>query len=230
MNNKIGKTIVAVIFVATASVPANAEMKSKSIVVESPADLPEVAQRNSEAMYLHYTGDGRAILYLEQDQGRSLAILDVSDPARIRSAAQVSIGAPSPYDFVETLRDSAVLIRYRDNSGFAVIDLGKFKNPVLTEASQFEHPAHAEALGHNGLLLASTTRPSSPVEDPQYEVVDISNPSKPAALATVEGVQERLERSETGTLFLLSNTGLTVVRRPHVEEEYETQLNQQRGN
>lgn len=229
MKHQIFKITVAVIFAATVSVQANARTHSKSIVVESPSDLPEMAQRSSEAMYLHETGSGRTVLYLEQDQGRTLGILDVTDPSAIRAIARVSIPATSSYDFVETLH-SAVLIRYRDHSGFAVIHFKKFNNPVLTAAPQFRHPADVEAFGENGLLLASTTRPSPEVEDPGYEAFDISDSSKPASLATVEGVQQRLERQETGTLFLLGRGGLTVVRRPDVEDDYAAELNSQRGN
>jgi hypothetical protein len=181
-------------------------------------------------MYLCYTGDGRAILYLEQDQGRTLAIVDVSDPAAIRAVAQIPVDARSTYDFVQTLSDSAVLIQYRDHSGFAVIDLRKFKRPMLTEAPQFQHPARVEALGNNGLLLASTTLPSPEAEDPEHDVFDMSDPSKPASLAVVEGVKQRLERQETGTVFLLGDSGLTVIRRPGVEEDYAAELNSQRGN
>lgn len=230
MKNRISKIMVAAIIAATVSVQANAKTHSKSVVVAFPSDLPEMAQRNSEAMYLHSTGGGQTVLYLEQDQGRTLAILDVSDPAAIRAVAQVSIAARSPYDFVETLRDSAVLIHYRDHSGFALINLKKFKKPVLTETPQFQHPADAETLGHSSLLLTSRTTPTTPEADPQYEVIDMSNPSKPTEIATVPGVEHRLERAETGTIFFLSNNGLTVIRRPQVEEEYELELNQQRGN
>src|SRR5208283_2873063 len=161
--------------------------------------------------------------YLEQDQGRTLAILDVTDLGTIRALAQVSIAAPAPYDFVGTFRDSTVLIHYRDHSGFAVINFKRYKQPVLAEAPQLQHPAHAEALGDDGLLLASTARSSAQVEDAQYEVIDVSNPSKPAVLTTVEGVQQRLERRETGTVFLSGNPGLTVIRRPEVEEQYKTE-------
>ena len=191
MSNTIRKMIVAAAVAATVSVQADARTHSKSIIVESLSDLPEMAQGNNEAMYLHYTGDGRAILYLEQDQGRTLAIVDVSDPAAIRAVAQVPVDARSTYDFVQTLSDSAVLIHYRDHSGFPVIHLKKFKTLVLTEAAQFQHPAHAEALGNNGLLLASTTHPSPEAEDPEFEVFDMSDPSKPASLATVEGAKQR---------------------------------------
>lgn len=230
MKYTIAKITVAAILAVTVSVEAGARTHPKSIVVVSPSQLPETAQRKSEAMYLHYTGDGRAVLYLEQDQGRTLAVLDVSDPAAIRAVAQISIAARSSYDFVQNLRDSAVLIQYRDQSGFAVINFKKFKKPVLTEAPRFQHPADAEALGHSGLLLASRATSNTPAPDPQYEVIDISNPSKPTELATVPGVKQRLVRRETGTSFFLSNNGLTVVRRLSVEADYEAELNAQRGN
>ena len=230
MKYTIAKITVAAIFAATVSVQANARTHSRSIVVESSSDLPEMAQRRSEAMYLHATGGGRTLLYLEQDKGRTLGILDVTDPGAIRAIAQVSIPATSPYDFVETLHDSAVLIRYRDHSGFAVINFKKLKKPVLTEAPQFQHPADAEALGYSGLLLASRAISNTPAPDPQYEVIDISNPSKPTELATVPGVKQRLVRRETGTSFFLSNNGLTVVRRLSVEADYAAELNAQRGN
>jgi len=73
------KTMVVAIFAAILSVQANASVRSKAIVVEFPSDLPELAQGRSEAMYLHHTGNAQAILYLEKDQGRKLAILDVTD-------------------------------------------------------------------------------------------------------------------------------------------------------
>lgn len=230
MKNSMKKWMVVAIFAMSMSVQANASVRSKTIIVDLPSDLPEMAQRGSEAIYLHETGGGKTLLYLEQDQGRTLGVLDVTDPGAIRAIAQVSIPAKSPYDFVGNLRDSAVLIHYRDHSGFAVINLKKYKQPVLAEAPQFQHPAEAEPLGYDGLLLASSTHPVYQAEDPRYQVIDVFNPSKPAVLATVEGVKQRLERTETGTLFLLSNNGLTVIRRLNVEKEYEIEQLQKEGN
>jgi len=221
MNHKIAKIMVAAVFAATVSGQANASTHSRSIVVESPSNLPEIAQRKSEAMYIHETGGGQTMLYLEQDNGRRLAILDISDLAAIRPVGEVTIAAKSPYDFVETLSDSAALIHYRDHSGFAVINFKKFKAPVLTEAPQFEHPAEAEAIGQAGLMLTSMNHPITQALDPKYEIFDMTDPSNPAAIATVDGVTQRMERPETGTVFMLSDSGLTVVRQPGVEQEYE---------
>lgn len=214
------KILVAVIFAATLMVQAHAKTQSKSVVVESSSSLPEIAQRQSEAMYLYDTEHGQTVLYLEQNAGRTLAILDVTDPARIRAIGQVSVDARGPYDFVRAASDSGALVEYRDHSGFAVIDLKKYKHPVLVE-TQWQYPARAETLGSNSLLLASTTTPSVPAPDPEYQVVGVSNTGKPVTLATIGGVQERLDRQDTGTIFLLGSDGVTVVRRPHVEAEYE---------
>src|ERR1700756_4949689 len=131
MNQNIRKMVVAATFVIAVSAPAGAIVRTKAIVVESPSDLPELAQGRGEAMYLYRTGEAKAILYIERDQGRRLAFLDVSDPANIKAVGQVSLEAPSAYDFVQDLAESAVLIHYRNHSGFAVIGFKDYRQPVL---------------------------------------------------------------------------------------------------
>jgi hypothetical protein len=228
LRNTIVNLFVGAVFAAAFTVNADAKANSKSIVVVSPAELPELAQRNSEAMYLHQTGNGRTLLYLEQDGGRRLAILDVSDPAAIHLLTQASVSAPSPYDFVRSLSDSAVLVRYRYHYGFAVINLRKAKHPVLTFTPSLENASESEGFGPSGLLMTPTKGPDS--SDPRYVVFDVSRPSHPELLGTVAGVRQRVEKADTGTLFLLSNGGLTVIRRLDVEEDYKTALNQMHGN
>src|SRR5215470_4631957 len=171
------RILVAVMFAATVMLQVEAKTQPKSVVVESPSDLPEIAQRESEAMYLHDTGDERTLLYLEQNAGRTLAILDVTDPARIRAIGQVSVDARSPYDFIQATSDSTALVEYRDHSGFAIIDFKKYKQPVFVE-TQWQAPARRETLGSNGLLLSSTPARSVRALDPRYQVVDVSNPSR----------------------------------------------------
>jgi hypothetical protein len=53
-----------------------------------------------------------------------------------------------------------------------------------------------------------------------YDVVDASNPMVPRLLTTVQKVQSELINQETGTTYLLGSAGLTIVRRPEVEEKY----------
>jgi len=220
--------ILAAVFAALVVIRADASVRSKFIIVEFPSDLPEAAQISSEAMYLHHTGAAQAILYLEQDQGRKLAILDVTDPANIRAVGQVSLNAPSPYDFVQNLDDSAALIHYRNHSGFAVISFKQYKQPTLTEEPEYVHSASLMAVGPDGLLVVSPPR-SSPSREAQYEVLSISHPSNPRPLATIKGVIQRADRPQTGTIFLLNGQGLTVVRCLATEQEHQMHVDQKRN-
>lgn len=181
-------------------------------------------------MYLHNTGSGQTLLYLEQDSGQTLAILDVANPARIEIVGRVSVPAPSPYDFVRPIDDYATLIQYRDQSGIAVVDFTHYKQPTLIATPEFPGPATAEVLGRRALLVESTNGLETLVRpERRYRVIQFSNSYHPAILATIEGVRQRLARPATGTLFFLGDKGLTVLRRPDIEEEYrihEAQKNQ----
>ena len=176
-------------------------------------------------MCLHHTNDGRTLLHLEQKKGTLLSILDVTDPSAIQSLGQVSVEAKGPYDFVRAVGLN-LLVEYRDGSGFAIVELKDYKRPALVAAPDFQYPARSEAFGHDGLLLASAPNMSPVSADPTYQVVNVSDSGKPAVLATVAGVHQRIERRETGTLFLLGSDGLTVVRRLGIESEYKTTLMQ----
>ena len=221
MNQSISKILIAATLVTFGvAVNVQAEVRSKAIVVESPSDLPELAQGRCDAMYLHRTAAAQAILYLQRDRGRKLAILDVTDPAKIHAVGEVSIDTPSAYDFVQDLSDSGVLIHYRNHSGFAVISFKNYKQPVLKSEPEYLHPASVEADGSSALLLVSAKGASAPAREPEYEVLGISNPSSPTPLATIPGVIQRLDRPSTGTVFLLNDQGLTVVRRLAAEHEH----------
>jgi len=232
MKNGMKKWMVAAIFGMALGVQASASARSKTIIVEFPSDLPELAQGPSEAMYLHHTHSAQVILYLEKDHGQKLAILDVTDPAHIQAVGQVSIAAPAAYDFVQYLGNSTVLIRYRNRSGFATISFKKYKEPVLTAEPGYLHPAKAQADGTDALLLVSTRGTSSPqVGEPQsYEVISVSGSPGPTPLATVKGVIHRADRPGTGTIFLLNEQGVTVIRSLAAEEEHQTEIWEKEGN
>ena len=66
----------------TANAVTNKPPHSRTIVVQSPSDLPVLAQTNSEAMYLHRSRDKRTVLYVESAEGTRLTALDV--PIRLR--------------------------------------------------------------------------------------------------------------------------------------------------
>ena len=206
----------------TANAVTNKPPHSRTIVVQSPSDLPVLAQANSEAMYLHKSGDERTVLYVESAEGTKLTALDVTDPAKIKRLAETQLAVPSRFDFVESVGDNHVLVRYRNGSGEALLSLKHCKHPVLGDASALTGTETAEKLGATGLLSASTDAPVGPIvdRDPTYKVWDSSKASHPNLLATVPGVTQRLSNEDTGTLFLLSDNGITVVRRLRVEEDY----------
>ena len=225
MKNLFTTTLATSMLAITLSAHAAVKSHSGSMIVEQPSDLPESAQNATDAMYLHETSAGEEILYLEQREGKRLAVLDVTDPAQIRTLSQVSVDAPAPYDFVRDLGDSAALIRYRDNSGVAVVSFRQYKRPVLSSAPAFAEASAYESLGQTGLLAESTGGvPQADSRTVGYNILDFCAPARPAVLANAPDVRQRLFLRDTGTLFLLNDQGVTVVRQPQVELEHATEL------
>jgi hypothetical protein len=205
--------------------------RSRTLVVESPSELPELAQKDGEALYLHNTGDGRMILYIEGLGGKNLSILDVTDPAKIRPIGRVDISGTVPFDFVQDVNGSAILIHYRNESGFATLNVHRIARPVITPLPTLELSHNAEMIDNTGLLVSATNTKSQPAVAPRdYEVVDTTYPSHLVLAATVGSVKQTLSNQNTGTQFLLSHEGVTVVRRPQVEQEYATRQLMMSGN
>jgi hypothetical protein len=221
----------AILAVSGATAHAAARPHSKTIVVESPDNLPVLAQVDADAMYLHDTTDGRTFLYVEAQNGRQLTVLDVTDPAGIERSAQATLPANSAFDFVRSVGDEVALIQYRNGSGVALLNFKHYKRPVLVNSPAFGNADNSEALGQTALLVTSNEATIHPFSDPRnYKVVDTSRPSQPGLLATIPEVKERLSKSDTGTLFLLNKDGVTVVRRLRVEEEHQIELAQEASN
>ena len=230
MNQHIQKIFLGVIFAVATGIPAHGSVRSKDLIVEFPADLPEVARIPSEAMYLHHTGAAQAILYLEQDHGRKLAILDVTDPANIKLVGQVSVGASAPYDFVQSIGDTQALVHFRDHSGFGVITFKDYKQPFLTNAPNYLHPAQVQRSEGDSVILTSAKSATPSSSKPQYEILSVSNSSDPKPLATIQDVTQRLDRPQTGTIFLLNSQGLTVVRSLAAEQEHRVSVDWKDSN
>jgi hypothetical protein len=223
--------LAAILAITGATASAAVRPHSKTLVVESPESLDVLAQANPEAMYLQDSNDGRTFLYVEARNGQQLTALDVTDPATIQRVAQTTIPAISAFDFLQAVGEQGVLIQYRDGSGIALLSFKHYKHPVLVTAPSLVGTETSEALGHTGLLLSSNEVVNRPTSDPRnYKVVDTANPEQPGLLATIATVKQRLDKSDTGTLFLLNKDGVTVVRRLRVEQEHQTELDQQRGN
>lgn len=181
--------------------------------------LPEVAQQGSQDLLLTESGAGTPYLYLEQKDGARLAIFDVSEPAHIRLIASVNTGVAKTYDFVQPVGDALELIRFRDGSGSALLNLKKAKSPRIENFKTSAIDA-IEMLGDSGYLAATLRTDAQRFDLQRKDVQVVDSAASPHLLATVDGVTRTAELSETGTVFLLGSRGLTVVRRLSAEQQH----------
>ena len=204
---------------------------SKTIIVESPSALPQLAQPDGEALYLHARGD-RTFLFVEGTGGKNISILEVTNPAQIREIARANISATGPFDFVRSLNDWAILISYRDQTGLAVLDLKKFDRPIVTQISSDVIGIPTQTIDDSGALLEASTHRAlaSETRATDFQVIDTSAPLRPEVVAIVPGVTQTLLKRDTGTLFLLSSRGITVIRHPGAERDYKAAVSLTRGN
>jgi len=220
---KFGSIAIAAVTGLLLTVPVQAEIKSHSenLIIEQPADLPEMARTPGQALFLYQGGDGETYLYVEQQNGTRLAIFDVTDPAKIKAAVSAPVNAPGAFDFVRYLNDRVELVRFRDSGRLAELDLREPKSPTLKITNAVSEPAHTESLGQTGLVMINAHYHyvgGAVAHD--YRVADVSTPAHPIPLATIKQVKHKVVNEETGTTYLLGSDGLTVVRRPRVEENY----------
>jgi hypothetical protein len=193
---------------------------SKDIVVVLPASLPELARHGIAFQLYSGSGDGSCYLYIEQHQGEGLLVLNVTDPGHVILTKAVPLTVPGPFDFVRMVGTSAYLVRFRDGLGMGVLDLRKPKAPVLKMVNNLQVPGPTESLGDTAFLTVSGLPTGVSAISQDYQVVDTSNPAYPSLLFTVKQVSGEIARDETGTTFLLGADGLTIIRRPCVEEQY----------
>jgi hypothetical protein len=125
---------------------------------------------------------------------------------------------------VRELSGRSELVRFRDSGQLAELDLREPKKPALKSTSSLGEAGYSESLGQTGLVMINTRyRYVGGAVAHDYRVVDVSNPAHPTPLATVKQVKHKIVNEETGTTYLFGSDGLTVLRRPRVEEDYETE-------
>jgi hypothetical protein len=226
-------TLIATMIVAATGVQVQAATRphSNTLRVETPAHFPVLAEENAQAMYLHKTGDGSALLYIEEQGGRGLSVLDVTDPAHVRRVAHTSLPSGSAFEFVRNVNDNVALIRYEDGSRVALLNMKNSRRPVLETAPALAEVAYSERIGQTGMLTTVAENSTARAADPTtYSVMDTANATGPELLATIPAVTERVVNGDTGTMFLLNRDGVTMVRRLRVEAEHQVELTQERGN
>lgn len=233
MNNILKSTLAIGFVVAVAALTSTAKAeiysKWKQLVVMEARDLPEQAELPGNSLFLHSDSAGSTYLYVEQQQGGRLSVFDVTDPARIKLVVSAPLAAEGAFDFVRPLGDYAELVDFRNSQKEAVLDLRKARRPVFRALPTVTDLGGAENLGVGGLLVTSQPHRYVSAVGRDYQVIDIAA-SAPTQLATIPDVRHRVTNDETGTTFLLGSDGLTVIRRPRVEEEYKIQQLQMEHN
>ncbi len=215
----MGAVVVLAAWLGLRVAQAEVVSRSKDIVILEPRDLPEAASIVGESMHLRDVGNGGKYLYIEQQHLSRMIVLDVTDPSQIRIVGSVKFTASAPFDFVRDLGNSAMLVRFRDSTGAAILDLRHPRQPRLTMSSRQLAASDIRPLGDTTML--ATTEEASQIE-PQihdYQVLDTSDPSRPLSLAKVADVRDIATDSVTGATYLLGSAGLTVIRRPGMEEK-----------
>src|ERR1700756_2111588 len=101
------RAVLGIVATGTLAAPGAYAGPSNNLILVPPAVLAELARQQGEAMLLLDTIDGRTPLYIEQNQGARLAILDVTDPGHVKGEGSVQLDA-APFDFRQG-RGSAVL-------------------------------------------------------------------------------------------------------------------------
>jgi hypothetical protein len=202
--------------------PVHAEVRSKSneIIVLQPTDLPEQAQTPGNSFFLYSDGQGCTYLYIEQQQGARLTTFDVSDPSKIKFVSSSTLTSPGPFDFVRPVGSRAELIRYRDDKGVGVLDLHAPKKPVVKVIAGLSQSGSTQSIGEQAFMMIDEPYNYIRAVPRDYQVIDISSPSDPHLLTTVKEVKHQVINEDTGTTFLLGSDGLTVIRRPSVENDY----------
>jgi hypothetical protein len=190
VNKTIGK--IAVVGTMFSAFVAHAASVGNVIVVP-PSELPAASREYSEAMMLHETLTGKLYLYIEQQQGAQLAVLDVTNPARIKAEKPVALNVAGPFDFVGSAGSRNELIRFRGTGQEAVLDLHKAKVPSVDALPE--------------IIVTGQLMPSSAQQTPYQRVSD------------VKGVRQEITDDQTGTTYLLAEEGLFVVRRPSVQPQ-----------
>ena len=202
---------------AVASPAAFAQPLSK-IVLVPPTELPDLARQSGEAMLLQRRSGGSTLLYIEQNQGASIAVFDVTDPGHIRSEGAVRLDAPGPFDFVFSLGHDGELVRFRQDQGEAVLDLHKVKVPSLKRVQGLTFQGAITRLGGDGFIVANQGELlAQPTRD--YQLVDTGDSQSLSRVLDVKQVRQELTDASTGATFLLTQNGLYLIRRPAVEME-----------
>jgi hypothetical protein len=208
--------LLAIALVDLSSVPTARANPSNPVVLVRPTELPSLARQGGEAMFLHDSGDGRRLLYVEQREGAQLAIFDVTNPSHVTGEGSVQLNAPGPFDFVADLGNRGELVRFRGSLGDAVLDLRK--TPTLTMVPGLDMRNATIVVADDGSRFTGQPINLHLCEGARdYKIFQSSESPGDDRILEVRQVHQETTNADTGTTFLLAASGLYLIRRPALE-------------
>jgi hypothetical protein len=221
--NALLATTVLLSAVGTMPTAAALVFSKPALTIEKLPTQSAIAESPSQDLMLRADGDGSIYLYVEQQQGALLAVFDVTNPEHMKLVASFSTARDGAYDFVAPAKDGE-LVAFRDGSGSALLDLHKPKEPRLSVSSKLVadamRPTHRTLISFDSqsqgqIQIAPTVQP----RDVQF----VSRGRHSRVLVSLSNVTRLVERTETGTVFLLADGKVRIVRSHGAELQYEDQ-------
>ena len=170
--------------------------------------LPPQARVEGDAMTLHLVDLQTLYLYIERDHGQNLAVFDVRNPAKIKFKRMVPINAPASFDFCGLVAPYSMLIRYRDGSGEAILDLMDARKPQIRPLS--DTPAETFILPVSDAPITGLRKTVPDAVAPRDYQIVLPNGQRP--LIRIKGVIQQANDTGNETTYLLGADGLTVIR------------------
>ncbi len=172
---------------------------------------PAFAQQTGEAMFLYDRFDGRPLIYVEQYPGTRLATFDVTDPVHFIGQGSVQLSASGPFDFVSPLGNQAELVRFGQGHD-AVLDLPRLRDPQLEIVSALALQDSPFTVA--GEAVAGEANDAPPARNYPIDTLTAYELSR---FFDVKQVRAELTKGDTGSPFMLTDSGPYVIRRPGVE-------------
>lgn len=220
-------TTVLLSTVGTQSTAAALAFTKPTLTIAKLATRSSIAQNPSQDLLLRADGNGSIYLYVEQQQGALLAIFNVTNPEDMKLVASTSTKAHGAYNFVAPVKDGE-LVTFRDGSGTALLDLHRPKAPRFSVSAK--PVAYAVCPTCSSPMSGNQRQDQGQSElqvDPSIQprnVQFVSSGRHPRVLASLSNVTRLADRTETGTVFLLADGKVNVVRSHSAELQYEDQL------
>jgi hypothetical protein len=216
MSIKAKKTsllLAGLVGVVSCSTPSFASSLLSGYRVESPSSMPPLAQQGGTDLYLYSSAAGDDYLIVEADTGRSVSVLDVTDPAHILAMGTAAIDGKGAFDFVKSVGRRDILIRYRGDGNYAILDVTHPGKPLivdvaaLSDAGNIQDNADLLVVSADAMLRDAPTPRSAMT----YRLLDVSN-GEPTDIATIAGAKARAFDPTTCTTYFLTDHGITAVR------------------